>query len=100
VARAACSRLGRAPPAPCRYELFFLLLIVGTFETIKFSAIYADESGERAPGDFGFDPLKLLTPENTEKYKLAELTHGRAAMLAFSGVVTQCAMGKPDFPYF
>ncbi len=79
------------------YELFLLLLLVGTCETIKFSQIYGDD--ERAPGDFGFDPLQLLTPETEEKYKLAELTHGRLAMLAFSAVVTQSALGHPSFPY-
>ena len=41
-----------------------------------------------------------MTPENEAKYKLQELTHGRLAMLAFSAVVTQSALGKPDFPYF
>ena len=75
---------------------------MGTAETIGFSQIYGmtDGSLDRAPGDFGFDPLGLLTPETEEKYKLAELTHGRLAMLAFSAVITQSALGKPDFPYF
>jgi hypothetical protein len=65
-------------------------------------AVYsmADGSIEREAGDFGFDPLGLLTPETEEKYKLAELTHGRLAMLAFSAVITQSALGKTDFPYF
>eukprot|EP00900_Chrysochromulina_parva_P007410 jgi/Chrpa1/16670/Chrysochromulina_OHIO_Genome00022077-RA len=81
-----------------KYELFLLLLFVGTFETIKFSQIYG-ENPSRKPGDFGFDPLKLLTPATEEKYKLAELTHGRLAMLAFSAVVTQSALGHPTFPY-
>ena len=51
------------------------------------------------PGDYGFDPLGLLTPATETKYKTAELLHGRLAMLAFSGVVTQCALGKTEFPY-
>merc|ERR1719183_1254856 len=81
-------------------ELFYLLLFVGTAETIGFSQIYSmmDGSLDREAGDFGFDPLGLCaTPELTQKYKLAELTHGRLAMLAFSAVVTQSALGKPDF---
>jgi len=63
------------------------------------------DGDDREPGDFGFDPLKLLKG-NEEQYKLAELTHGRAAMLAFSAVVTQSALpsafgyGKETFPYF
>jgi len=82
-------------------ELFYALLFVGTAETIGFSQIYGMMEGtvDREAGDFGFDPLGLLTPETTEKYKLAELTHGRLAMLAFSAVVTQSALGHPNFPY-
>jgi len=82
-------------------ELFIALLLVGTVETIKVQQIYGMMQGtvERAPGDFGFDPLKLVTPENEERYKTAEMVHGRAAMLAFSGVVTQCALGHTTFPY-
>lgn len=41
----------------------------------------------------------MLTPETEAKYKLAELTHGRLAMLAFAGVVTQSAIGHTTFPY-
>jgi len=90
-----------AHDATARYELFLLILLVGSFETIQFTQVYQMTEGslDRAPGDFGFDPLGLLTPATTEKYKLAELTHGRLAMLAFSGVVTQSALGHPDFPY-
>ena len=59
-----------------------------------------DGSLERDAGDFGFDPLGLLTPATEAKYKEAELVHGRLAMLAFSAVVTQSALGKAEFPYF
>jgi light-harvesting complex I chlorophyll a/b binding protein 1 len=85
-----------------------LLLLVGTFETIGGKQIYEmqmEGSGRKA-GDFGFDPLMLLKLPNAEKYKLAELTHGRAAMIAFSGAVTHSALpdafgfGKAVFPYF
>jgi hypothetical protein len=84
-----------------RYELAIALLFVGTAETIKVQQIFGMMQGtvDRQPGDFGFDPLKLVTPENEERYKTAELTHGRAAMLAFSGVVTQSALGHAAFPY-
>jgi len=88
------------------YEMLFLFLWVGTFETIGFTQIYNMMDGEdRDAGDFGWDPLGLL-PGNEEQYKLAELTHGRAAMLAFSAVVTQAAcsaafgVGSTTFPYF
>ena len=90
-----------------KYELFFALLLVGTFETIGLSQIYDMTTGEsdRDAGDFGFDPLMLLKG-NEVQYKEAELVHGRAAMLAFSAVVTQGAMndafgvGSQTFPYF
>jgi len=96
-----------AHAATAQQELFYALLFVGTAETIGFTQIYNMMDGEddRAPGDFGFDPLKLL-PGNEEQYKLAELTHGRAGMLAFSAVITQSAMhdafgtGSETFPYF
>ena len=88
------------------YELFFLLLLVGTAETIGFKQIYDMMDGaDRDAGDFGFDPLMLLKG-NEVQYKEAELVHGRAAMLAFSAVVTQGAMndafgvGSQTFPYF
>ena len=88
------------------YELFFLLLLVGTAETIGFKQIYDMMDGaDRDAGDFGFDPLMLLKG-NEVQYKEAELVHGRAAMLAFSAVVTQGAMndafgvGSQTVPYF
>ena len=48
-----------------------------------------------------------MQPDDTatqEKYKLAEITHCRAAMLGFAGMVTQSSLlglaGKPSgFPY-
>jgi hypothetical protein len=38
-------------------------------------------SPDRQPGNLGFDPLSLSTPANRAKYELAEVTHGRAAMM-------------------
>jgi len=93
-----------AHEATANYELFFLLLWVGTFETIGFSQIYSMMDGttpDRDAGDFGFDPLGLLTPETDTQYRTAELVHGRAAMLAFSAVVTQSNLpGHEQFPYW
>lgn len=39
------------------------------------------------------------TPEKTERYKLAELKHGRLAMFAASGALTQMAMTGHGFPF-
>jgi len=89
-----------AHDATVSYELFLLLLWVGTFETIGFSQIYGMTEGSgRAPGDFSFDPLKCLNGPKADFYKEAELQHCRLAMLAFSGVVTQSAIGHAAFPY-
>merc|ERR1719379_3012046 len=50
-----------AHEATATYELFLLLLWVGTFETIGFKQIYEMmEGSDREAGDFGWDPLKLL----------------------------------------
>ena len=67
---------------------------MGTAETIGFSQIYGmmDDSQftlNRDAGDFGFDPLGLLTEKTDFKYRTAELIHGRLAMLAWAGMATQ-----------
>jgi light-harvesting complex I chlorophyll a/b binding protein 1 len=56
----------------------------------------------RAPGDFGFGKKFLdgKTDAQIESMKLKEITHCRAAMLAFSGVVTQSVLYDKGFPYF
>lgn len=47
-----------------------------------------------APGDFGFDPLRLgVIPENLERYKESELIHCRWAMLAVPGMLIPEALG-------
>jgi hypothetical protein len=56
----------------------------------------------RAPGDFGFGKqfLEGKTEAQINEMKLKEITHCRAAMLAFSGVVTQSVLYDKGFPYF
>ena len=75
-------------------ELFYLLLFVGTAETIGFTQIYSmmDGSLDREPGDFGFDPLKLLTPATEEKYKAKHPTKINGLLR----VVASC--GNTTFP--
>jgi len=49
------------------------------------------ESGERAPGDFGLDPLGFLngSPEGVERIKAQEIANGRLAMWAAAGILLQ-----------
>mmetsp|Transcript_18587 Transcript_18587/g.58473 ORF Transcript_18587/g.58473 Transcript_18587/m.58473 type:complete len:204 (+) Transcript_18587:46-657(+) len=67
-----------------------LIISAGFVEIVtnKGKLTYMDmfEDG-REPGDFGADYAKLLTPANTEDYKLKEITHCRLAMIAFGGML-------------
>ncbi|CAM9772780.1 unnamed protein product [Ectocarpus fasciculatus] len=48
------------------------------------------ESGDRAPGDFGIDPLKLdQNPAKKAKLELQEIKNGRLAMWAAAGMIMQ-----------
>ena len=49
------------------------------------------ESGQRAPGDFGFDPLgfKKGDPEKYKRLEAQEVANGRLAMWAAAGEIMQ-----------
>jgi len=57
--------------------------------------MFTDQS--KVAGDVGFDPLKFRdNKESFPRLELAELTHGRLAMLGFSGMIHQTLVtGKP-----
>lgn len=78
-----------------------LFSIIGIIEVISGTAIAQAQAGsDREPGDFALDPLKFCeTPETKARMKLAEITHARLAMLAFSGLITQAVAVSPQFPY-
>jgi hypothetical protein len=45
--------------------------------------------GGREPGDFNFDPMGLMEEGDPNEYALKEITHGRLAMIAISGMIQQ-----------
>jgi light-harvesting complex I chlorophyll a/b binding protein 1 len=85
----------------------FLLLSVALIEFVSSAALVQVSKGEleREAGDFGLDPLKFLkdkSPEEVKRVQTQELLNGRLAMMAFSAVCTQTALGEAsqNFPYF
>jgi hypothetical protein len=54
------------------------------------------KSGDRAPGDFGFNPLKFGKTEASKKdLALKEVRNGRLAMWAAAGILLQGATSSP-----
>mmetsp|Transcript_96276 Transcript_96276/g.272137 ORF Transcript_96276/g.272137 Transcript_96276/m.272137 type:complete len:201 (+) Transcript_96276:39-641(+) len=81
-------------------SMFQILAAVVAAEAIGVVALKNTmDGGDRAPGDFGIEYVKSCKTD-ADKFKMREkeIENGRAAMLAFSGVVTQAALGH-HFPY-
>jgi light-harvesting complex I chlorophyll a/b binding protein 1 len=80
-----------------------ILLWVSLAESISSIAVVQMLQGSgRKPGEFGFDPLGFCKNKSAEEVRTMEkkeLTNGRLAMLAFSGVVTQAVLTQGPFPY-
>jgi hypothetical protein len=88
-------------------SMAFLLLCVAAVEFSTSAALVQVSKGElkRPAGDWGLDPLGFLkgaSKADSDKMQLRELLNGRLAMLAFSAVCTQAALGESteNFPYF
>jgi len=85
----------------------FLLGVIAFIEFCSSAALVQVSKGEldREAGDFGLDPLSFLkdkSEEEVNKMKTREVLNGRLAMLAFSAICTQSALGDAtqNFPYF
>jgi len=67
----------------------FSFILIGLVEMISgIATTTGRESGERAPGDFGFDPLNL-GKKNLARLQLNEVKNGRLAMWAAAGCILQ-----------
>jgi len=81
----------------------FMLFAVSILELMSGAAIYDQAKGSgRKAGEFSFDPLGFgKDPKKFADYAEKEISNGRLAMMAISGILTQNAL-HPDvpFPYF
>ena len=68
---------------------FIMITIIEMISGI--AATTGRETGERAPGDFGLDPLGFGKgdPAKFERLKAQEVANGRLAMLAAAGLLMQ-----------
>lgn len=67
------------------------MIMIGIAELIcGYAVTQAKITGDRAPGDFGFDPLRLGKTEALRKdYAEKEISNGRLAMFAAAGILFQ-----------
>lgn len=79
-----------------QYIAFSFILIGLTEMVTGIATTTGRESGMRAPGDFGLDPLKIKNDKaKWDKYSLQEVKNGRLAMWAAMGELVQgCTTGE------
>ena len=79
-------QLWNAHPQYIAASLIFIMFV----EAISgIAATSGRESGQRAPGDFGFDPFKIKGTDKWDRYALQEIKNGRLAMWAAAGEILQ-----------
>jgi len=77
-------------------------LILGFVELVSGIAVTEGrKSGDRAPGEFGFNPLKFGTTEASKKdLAVKEVRNGRLAMWAAAGILlAEATTGKSALGY-
>jgi light-harvesting complex I chlorophyll a/b binding protein 1 len=74
-----------------QYIAFGLIMIMIVEAISGIATTSGRESGERAPGDFGLDPLGFSKgdPEKYARLQLQEIKNGRLAMFAAAGELMQ-----------
>lgn len=78
------------------------LVFIGLFEIVSYLGVAEMLQGSgREPGDFGFGTWYLAgkSEDQVKLLKYQELKHGRLAMMAFGGAVTQSVLFDVGFPY-
>lgn len=74
---------------------------ISFLEAVSFPALANMNNFDRAPGEFGFDPLNLYPkdPAKQKERQIQELKNGRLAMVAIGGMVAGATVTGHGFPY-
>ena len=101
VAATGLSAAAAHDPSVANGQLGFMLFAASVVELLTMPVLAQAAKGSgRAAGDFAWDPLNWCAEaKNRDRLVLAEVTHSRLAMLAFSGMVTQAVAVSDKFPY-
>merc|ERR1712167_381258 len=67
------------PPEAWAQVLLFCGVMEWSLNGGKMTMLTMFEGKSRQPGDFGWDPMGLMSPANEERMKMRELQHGRLA---------------------